>query len=262
MNLISVYCFTDRKPLLPEPVVIDIEGIYAAATLVPAEEYAEEAFKKNLRDIDWIESRVRRHEAVSHRLMKDATVLPCKFPTLFFTEDNVRTFITANKDGLLRLFAALTGKEEWSVKAYWNNAAHKAAVLLKDISLLQLDDEIAAAQPGKAFWLKKKKDERLAVRLKENLEELLHRAFESLRQASVQFHLGTLLPREATGRDAEMVLNAAFLIERPQVDAFVRLVNQLSATLAPDGITLECSGAFPPYHFSVLPPAARIESKP
>jgi hypothetical protein len=57
--------------------------------------------------------------------------------------------------------------------------------------------------------------------------------------------LGPPQDRRLSGRDAEMVLNASYLVERERARDFAGLVD----TLGGNGFALELTGPWPAYHF-------------
>jgi hypothetical protein len=63
--------------------------------------------------------------------------------------------------------------------------------------------------------------------------------------------LGRPQDRRLSGRDAEMVLNAAYLVPREGADAFRSAVDELGR--GQEGIELELTGPWPPHHFVETP---------
>jgi hypothetical protein len=59
--------------------------------------------------------------------------------------------------------------------------------------------------------------------------------------------------RRLSGREAEMVLNAAYLVPTEEADAFRGVVEELGREHDPDGLQLELTGPWPPYHFVETP---------
>jgi hypothetical protein len=53
-----------------------------------------------------------------------------------------------------------------------------------------------------------------------------------------------------TGREAEMVLNGAYLVADVEVDDFQALVAELAGRHRADGVQLELTGPWPAFHFS------------
>jgi hypothetical protein len=59
--------------------------------------------------------------------------------------------------------------------------------------------------------------------------------------------------RRLSGRETEMVLNAAYLVPADATDAFRQIVEELGRRHEPDGVALELTGPWPPYHFATAP---------
>jgi Gas vesicle synthesis protein GvpL/GvpF len=55
--------------------------------------------------------------------------------------------------------------------------------------------------------------------------------------------------RRLSGHDAEMLLNAAYLVPTDGADAFRALVEQLRREHETQGLAIELTGPWPPYHF-------------
>jgi hypothetical protein len=53
-----------------------------------------------------------------------------------------------------------------------------------------------------------------------------------------------------TGREHEMVLNAAYLVPSARTDEFQSLVRGLTSRYAPEGLELALTGPWPAYHFA------------
>jgi hypothetical protein len=50
-----------------------------------------------------------------------------------------------------------------------------------------------------------------------------------------------------------MVLNAAYLVPADAAGAFRQIVEELGRRHEPDGVELELTGPWPPYHFATAP---------
>jgi hypothetical protein len=68
-----------------------------------------------------------------------------------------------------------------------------------------------------------------------------------LAQSASAAVLGRPQERRLSGRDAEMVLNGAYLVPRGEARDFAALVDALGRRH--EGLTLELTGPWPPYHF-------------
>ena len=57
------------------------------------------------------------------------------------------------------------------------------------------------------------------------------------------------MPKEVTEKAEDMILNAAFLIGKPKVRAFLAAVEELRAQQEHSGLSFDCTGPWPPYNF-------------
>jgi hypothetical protein len=126
----------------------------------------------------------------------------------------------------------------------------KENLIHEDKELLNIDKEINSASPGKAFILKKKKDELINASINKKLNDYGQLIFERLNQHSIQSCINKLLPREVTERKEEMILNSAFLIKKNKVESFIEAENALKEIFQEMGFFLDFTGPWPPYNFT------------
>ena len=60
------------------------------------------------------------HEHVNEVVMKDFTVLPMSFGTVFRTENDVRAFLNGTCDGFSNVLQKMEGKIEFGLKVNWD----------------------------------------------------------------------------------------------------------------------------------------------
>ena len=109
--------------------------------------------------------------------------------------------------------------------------------------------QIMASSPGKAFLLKRKKTELIENemdRLIKNYGQEYYNDFKNLSEAT---SLNNLLPKEYTGREDTMILNAAFLVRKTNVPDFKNRVGFLRRKDGNSGFFIEATGPWPPYSF-------------
>ncbi|MBI5149706.1 MAG: GvpL/GvpF family gas vesicle protein, partial [Candidatus Omnitrophica bacterium] len=147
----------------------------------------------------------------------------------------------------------LKDKEEWGVKIYCDLEKLKEVIIREDGEILDIDKEIiGSTAPGKAYLLKKKKEELLNIAVNKKLNEYGEMSFDRLRERSREARINKLLPREATERNDEMILNSAFLINKDNVEDFLNIVEDLRAKYTDQGLFFDCTGPWPPYNFCAL----------
>lgn len=223
-------------------------GIAALASPVPLAEFGEEALRRNLEDLRWLEEKARRHESIVEAALAKGPLLPLKFGTIFLAPEKVRAVIRRNAPAIRAAVEDLREKEEWGVKGFADRAALQAAVLQSDPALLTLSREAGAKPPGLAFFLRRKIGESACAKSLER-EEVLTRAFlEAIQKTVVDLTAyPPLLPEAPRGQ--RIVFNLACLVRREGVETFLAGVEQWNQGHAEEGLRLVASGPWPPYHF-------------
>ena len=258
-ELLYLYCITKNKPsnfnfadlgIKARPVFFS--GTYAILSEVSPNDFSEDNLKKHLADMGWVEKNIRLHEKVIEEIMKDQAVLPFKFGTVFENEANVEKLLKTNNIEFKAVLANLEGKEEWGLKIYCNSEYFKDALCSGNERIMKKDKEILASGIGKAFFLKKKKDEIIKDIINEKISEYTKDCFERLKITAVDTKINNILPKEVTEKQEEMVLNAAFLINNKRVKEFENVLAYLKTKYTDKGLIFDCTGPWPPYNFCGL----------
>lgn len=255
-NLLYLYCVTNKIPnvrevrdLIDNLYFIYNQGLFAVVSIVSSDEFDEDNLKKNLTDLEWIKVKASLHEKIIEGIMEDTCVVPFRLATLFTTVDNLRMCLEEHQEEFRDNFKRLEGREEWGVKVYCDVESLKNSIVREDEEILRIDKEINSTLPGKAFFLRKKKEELLDAMANKILCEHSKVSFDRLREHGCQARINKLLSREVTDREDDMILNSAFLIDKNKVREFIRAVDYLSGEYTDIGINLDCSGPWPPYNF-------------
>ena len=255
-ELLYLYCVTKDKPLSHSFEDLGIkthpiyfQGTYAVVSSVSPDDFSEVNLKKNLADMGWVEKNIRLHEKVIEEIMKGQTVLPFKFGTVFENEANVEKLLRENNPEFKAVLASLDGKEEWGLKIYCDSECFKDALCAENERIKEKDKEITAAGRGKAYFLKKEKNEIIKDVVHEKSSEYTKDCFERLKVSAVDTRINRILPKEVTEKQEEMVLNAAFLIKNKQVKGFENILAYLKNKYTDKGLIFDCTGPWPPYNF-------------
>ena len=258
-DLIYLYCVTKKAPklkevknLVDEPYFVYHPGLYAVVSKVKKSEFSEENLKKNLADLEWIKAEASIHEKVIEGVMKYTCVIPFKFGTIFKTEDNLKAMLEEHVQDLKEKLKNLEGKEEWGVKIYCDIERLKAAVIQEESGILKIEKEINSSSSGKAYFLKKKKEELMKEAVNKRINEYGQESFELFKILSCEARINKLLPKEVTEREDDMVLNSAFLVDKDKVSEFIHSVDDLKARYNDKGLNFDCTGPWPPYNFCGL----------
>ncbi len=74
--------------------------------------------------------------------------------------------------------------------------------------------------------------------------------FQEAGKDAYEAKLNKTLPQKLTGKNKEMILNTAFLIEKEKVAHFCKQVKKIIEKYKSMGIEIELSGPWPPYSFT------------
>lgn len=258
-QLVYLYCVVDREPKLKETegladnlYFVCNNGLYAVAGKVEEEEFGQEGLKRNMADFEWIKAKASAHEKIIEQVMADICVIPFKFGTLFNTEASLKAMLTEYGQEFKAILQKLDNKEEWGVKIYCDKKRFKGNLINDAPEVLNIENEIKSSSVGKAFFLKKKRDELIENTFSKKINDCGQESFDLLKELSFEAHINRLLPREVTDRDDDMVLNSAFLVGKDEVGDFHNMVDTLRMHYEGKGLLIDCTGPWPPYNFCGL----------
>lgn len=254
-NLIYVYCLSKSPPEFPETTklrnlkYIAFGDFHVVVKYVAEIEFSEENFKLNFSDVEWKDSNTREHVEVINILMEQNTVIPFKFGTIFNDVESLNKFITDHSDSLVENFLHIEGKVEWSVKIYCNRKSLSEQIDELSEETAELEKQIMASSPGKAFLLKRKKSELIENEMNRICISYGHNYYNELKNLSASCKRNNLLPKEFTGREDTMILNAAFLVNKTKVNDFKNTVGTLRKRDENSGFYILATGPIPPFSF-------------
>ena len=214
-------------------------GVTALVSEVPRERFGEQALKARLEDLEALEALARAHESVLQAALDAGAVVPFRLCTIYSSP--VRLDAMLDREGL-SLTAALDRLEEmqeWGVKAF-----------------LRAPATVPAADPAASGteYLSRKRERREETEAgREASERLVAAIHARLGEAASAAVLSRPQDRRLSGREAEMVMNAAYLVHRDGADGFRAIVETLGQRHEPEGVELELTGPWPAHHFVEAP---------
>ena len=254
-GLIYTYCLSNSPP----DVGLDLgtEGLeclrfgdfFVIVKYVPESEFSEENLKKNVSDMQWLDSRAREHVRVISLIMEQCTVIPFNFGTIYQSENSLKKFIQEYSGSLIENLVHLDRKEEWGVKIYCDRKALSQQIDELSKEAAALETQIMASSPGKAFLLKRKKTELIEKEMDRICKNYGQEYYDEFNKLSETTRLNNLLPKEFTGREDTMILNAIFLVGRERKIEFISTIRQLKSKCSILGFDIESSGPWPPFSF-------------
>ena len=255
-DLIYLYAVTKAKPsrrLLQElelnVYTVHFKGSYAVVSRVSPDEFSEANLKAKLADMQWLERKAVQHDNVIKAIMRETTVIPFKFATIFQSDKNVEKLLKEHASQFAKMLSRLDAREEWGMKIYCDSDKLKAVLEKEDEKIKEIDRDIISASNGKAYLLKKKKEELIDVILTDRISEYTQDFFDRLNGRSVAGKINKLLPREVTQKKEQMVLNTSFLIDKKRINECDTLVASLKNKYEQIGFEFAWTGPWPPYNF-------------
>jgi hypothetical protein len=258
-ELLWAYCVIragDAEPALPDglhgsgPVErVEADGLAMIVSRVPRSEFGSGALQRNLNDMPWLERTAREHEAVLDAALLSATIVPLRMCTVYESAENATRMLAREKETLVGALGFLEGRLEWSVKVL---AARDA---LMEIAGAELEADEGQPAPveghgeGGAYMLRRRRERQLRQRAQSIAADVAEQVHARLQDWAIDAVTRPAQNPELSGHEGEMLLNAAYLVEREQTDELRRLVDELEAHHRELGITIELTGPWPPYNF-------------
>lgn len=193
---------------------------------------------------------LRGHEDVVDALMKLTAVVPFKFGTILKDEEAASKMLREYAEKFKKLLSKFTGREEWGLNVYADNQEFKKRLVKDKPRLKNLDEEKGKLSKGTAYLLGRKMEEELKDDIAARLAKVSEIIFQEAGKNAYEAKLNKTLPQKLTGKNKEMILNTAFLIEREKVARFCQQVKRLIEKYEPLGLDIEVSGPWPPYSFT------------
>src|SRR3989338_2607705 len=169
-----------------------------------------------------------------------------------FSEENLKAMMDKHLEDFKTNLRNLKNKEEWGVKIYRDIERLKGTVIHEESGILKIEKEINSSSSGKAYFLKKKKEELMKEAVNKRINEYGQESFELFKILSYEARINKLLPKEVTEKEDDMVLNSAFLVDKDKVSEFIHAVDDLKTKYNDKGLNLDCTGPWPPYNFCNL----------
>jgi len=218
-------------------LTLGFKDIAAVVSESPFTVYDSLAKEKTVKDLV-------THQFVLEKVMESFTVLPMKFGTMVETEDEVIKFLEKGYALLSDELLKMEGKIELDVVARWELPKTLAAIYRDNPHIQSKQREFAL------------KGSTVAVEEKVTLGQLVAELLQTKKASSTQLILQTLKVEalDVCLHDVandEMILNAAFLLEKQNEESFNETVTLLDQRLE-NSVNFRVVGPLPSYSFSTI----------
>jgi hypothetical protein len=223
-----------------EPVrIVEAAGLVAVVGSVGVGEFGEDALRRNLEDLAWLETTARGHDAVVDIVNHFGPTVPLRLATVYRDDDSVRAALVAHRGEFDTALRRVTGRTEWGVKGYADpDSIAKHAV----------EEQAGDVGEGTAYLLRRRAVLSALQAAESEAAANAHRIHEALSQIAVVAKRQPVPHAELLRKRTKIVLNGTYLVDNERADEFADTVRTLDDQHP--GIDLDLTGPWPPYSFA------------
>jgi len=181
------------------------------------------------------------HEHVNEVVMKEFTVLPVSFGTVFLTEDDIRAFMRGTYDALVEVLQKMEGKIEFGLKVNWDKDSVIHELERENEEIRRLKTEISQVEGSSTYFSRMQLGRVVESALQAKADVYVAEIYEGLRSAAVA-------SRSNKPIGDKMIMNAAFLIDREKTRVFDDQISEIAKKFE-SKLTFLYTGPWPPYNF-------------
>jgi hypothetical protein len=192
-----------------------------------------------LAPLDSTRENVLAHERVNETVMRDHTVIPMSFGTIFKTREDIVELLRSAYDAFADVLLKMQDKLEFGLKVLWDRDEIVRTIEQEDEDIHRLKTEISS-QKGSTYFARMQYGRLIDGALQQRSERYVAEFFQGLRDVSVASRVNRAI-------GDKMIMNAAFLVQRDQEPAFDKRIKEIASRF--DKLTFKYTGPWPPYNF-------------
>ncbi|MQA30183.1 MAG: protein GvpF 2 [Luteitalea sp.] len=233
-----VYCIIEAA----DPLKFGPIGIGAHPSPVYSVHYrnlAAVVSEAPLEVLDSTRENVLAHERVNETVMREHTVIPMSFGTIFKTREDIVELLRSAAEAFGDVLNKMQNKLEFGLKVLWDRDQAIRQIESEDDDISRLKEEISG-QKGSTYFARMQYGRLVDAALQARSERYVVEILEQLRDVSVASRINKPI-------GDKMIMNAAFLISRDREVAFDGKVKSIASRF--DRLTFKYTGPWPPYNF-------------
>jgi hypothetical protein len=184
---------------------------------------------------------VLAHEFVNETVMREFTVIPMSFGTVFRSEDDVSELLRSTYQAFTDVLDQMQDKIEFGVKILWDRDKVLANIERENDEIRRLKDEITRNAASSTYFARMQLGRLIEAAMEEAGNRYVTDVHEQLKNVSVASRSNKVI-------GDRMILNAAFLVDRTHEKAFDEAVKDVSRRYE-NLLTFKYTGPWPPYNF-------------
>ena len=181
------------------------------------------------------------HEHVIETVMKNYTIIPMSFGTVFRTDDDIREVLKGIYSSLKDVLKQMSGKLEFGLKVNWDRDQIIEELKQHDEEIRRFHHEIIRKQLQSTYFARMQLGRMIDKALAERATQYVREIYEALRGVCVA-------SRDNQPIGDKMIMNAAFLVDRNRESEFDTVVNKIAKKYG-KRLKFKYTGPWPPYNF-------------
>ena len=181
------------------------------------------------------------YEHVNETVMKEFTVIPMSFGTVFRTEEDVVEFLKDTADALRDVLEKMKDKIEFGLKVNWTPETVLKEVEDESEEIGRLKEEIMSNRQTSTYFARMQLGRLVEHAMGEKSDAYVREIYDHLRDCAIA-------SRHNKPIGDKMILNAAFLVERSAATAFDQRVQEIAQRYE-GKLRFLYTGPWPPYNF-------------
>ena len=182
------------------------------------------------------------HNTIISDIMKDYSIIPAKFGTVFSSIVDVEIFLEKFYSAAIEIFNNINNKVEFGLKVFWNEESFAELINTKEVR--KLHNKINATGVKDNSYLKMQLGMLVKDIVDQNRAYYLKEIHEKITKLCAMDKINEIL-------DAKMVFNTAYLVKKEQIEEFSKQIETLIQQYA-NLLEFTFSGPWPPYNFTAL----------
>ncbi len=194
-----------------------------------------------IRIYDPTRDNVLAHELVNETVMRDYTVIPMSFGTIFRTRDDIVELLKSTYRAFDDVLEKMRDKIEFGLKVLWDRSEVTARLEEENEQLGRLKEEINSNASSSTYFARMQLGRLVESELEDAANAYVLDIHESLKPVAVA-------SRSNKPIGDRMIMNAAYLVDRAREQEFDDSVKALSRKYE-DLLSFKYTGPWPPYNF-------------
>jgi len=181
------------------------------------------------------------HEHVIETVMKNHTIIPMSFGTVFRTDDDIREVLRSIYPSVKDVLKQMAGKVEFGLKVTWDRDRIIDELQREHEEIHRFHQEITRKHLQSTYFARMQLGRMVDKAMEERSAAYVREIYEMLREICVA-------SRDNKPIGDKMIMNAAFLLEREREAEFDAAVNRVARKFG-ERLNFKYTGPWPPYNF-------------